>query len=334
MNRQKILLAIVVVLAAVGIVRFFWSDGTITVNFKDTPLSKVIAEVERQGGIDIVTNVPPETPVTLQLRQAPLILALETLAVRVDGELRPSIIAAPTRSKTREAISLFEAGTRSPDWEVSWSRGGPIAVGANPIDPRKLPVVFEAVAPNDLQAAVRQISAKSGLLIAVPKDWNPAVAAPRGPEAAAKMVRNVAEGVRGDSVEVFVIAAPDRNASNGPRTGPDDGPGRWDRGGDRSGMNPAWMAARAEATIAQLPPEERPAAQAEYDAMRAIWQEVAALPAEQRREKMGEIFSRPEVQERMEERMAARDALQSPEQRAQRYERYIKRKAAAQQAKK
>jgi len=327
MNRTKILIAFAVVLALVGIVRLLWPDGTITVNFKDAPLSKVIAEVERQGRVDIVTNVPPETPVTLQLQRAPLMVALETLSARVDGDLRPSIISAPNRTRIREAVSHFETGKRSPDWVISWSRGGFNPGSPTQIDPRALPVAFEPAEPNDLQGTFRQVAAKSGLLIAAPKDWNPSIGSPKSPAPAAEMVRQATKAAKGKSTEVFVIVGSTERSWGDQRAGAEEGPGR-----DRMAMNPEWIAARAAATIAQLPPEDRAAAKAEFDSLQAVFKEVAALPQEQRREKMAEVFSRPEFQERMEERQAARDTLRSPEQRAQRYERYLQRKAAAQQA--
>jgi len=91
-------------------------------------------------------------------------------------------------------------------------------------------------------------------------------------------------------------------------------------------MNPEWIAQRTEAMIAQLPPAEQPAAKADFDAMRKVWEEVRALPEDQRREKMADIFSRPEVQDRLAEREAARDARRSPEQREQRMKKYVERK--------
>ena len=91
-------------------------------------------------------------------------------------------------------------------------------------------------------------------------------------------------------------------------------------------MNPEWMAQRAEAAIAQLPPDEQKIAKADFDEMRKFWAEVRALPEDQRRAKMEEFFNRPDVQDKMEERMAARDARRSPEQREKRMQKYVAQK--------
>ena len=165
---------------------------------------------------------------------------------------------------------------------------------------------------------------KSGLLTAVPDDWNPPVAISLKPAPASDMLRTLTKSSKGETGEVFLLLT-----GRGDRSG--EGLGRMG-GGQRGDFNPQWMDARVQATIAQLPPGERPTAQADVDAMRAIWKEVSALPEDQRREKMAEIFSRPEVQERMEERQAARDAKRTAEQREQRMKDYIARKKQAQAA--
>ena len=91
-------------------------------------------------------------------------------------------------------------------------------------------------------------------------------------------------------------------------------------------MNPEWLAQRAEAAIAQLPADQQLAAKADYDTMKKFWEEVRALPEDQRRPKIEEFMNRPEIQDKMEQRQAARDARQSPTQREKRMKNYIERK--------
>lgn len=92
-------------------------------------------------------------------------------------------------------------------------------------------------------------------------------------------------------------------------------------------MNPEWIAQRAEAAIAQLPKEAQAAAKAELDEMRQFWTDVRSLPEDQRRAKMQEFFSRPDVQEKMAARQEARDNRRTPEQREQRMKSYVERKS-------
>lgn len=328
MTRKKILLGAAVLLAVVAVVRLLWPDGTITVNFKNAPFSKVVAEIQRQGRIKIVSNVPPETPVTLQLDHAPLLDALDTFSVRTETDLRPATITAPDREQTLEAIALFESGVKPEKWTIVSPPGGFLPTSTTIIDVRKIPVALDQSTASDLHSSLKQISMKSGLATAAPADWNPSVTPPGSPKAASDLARSIAQAANGQSLDVFLMIA---------RGGPDrgDGPPRnaggegWN-GGPRQGFDPASFAARAEAAIAQLPAEERPAALADLNAMQAVWKEVAALPEDQRREKMAEIFNRPEVQERMAEREAARDAKRTPEQREARMKRYVERKKQAQ----
>ncbi|MFM8458678.1 MAG: hypothetical protein ACKOB0_06985, partial [Chthoniobacterales bacterium] len=75
--------------------------------------------------------------------------------------------------------------------------------------------------------------------------------------------------------------------------------------------------------------EEQKKAREDTGMMREFWQSVRDLPEEQRREKAREFFTRPEIQERMEDRRLAREAKMTPQQRIERSQRYWDRKAEA-----
>lgn len=318
---KKILFSVLGLFLVLLAVRLLWPDGLITLDFRNAPISKVIASIERQGRVRIATNVPPETPVTMQMKKVPLMEALETLAVRAEGDLRVVVAAAPTSIAARSALEDLKTGTPSDQWTVAWFPG--MGFGPTPADPRQLLVTPEPTGKNDLQSALQQVAAKSGLMTAVPKDWNPNVTLPSKPTPASTLARNIIQAAGGSAQESFlIIARPPGQDGGGWR---EAGGPRW----NRDGSNPEWMAQRTQAAIAMLPPAERQVAQADFDSMRKLWEEVRALPEEQRRPKMEEFFSRPEIQEKLEERMAARDARRSPEQRAQRYKQYIQRKQQA-----
>lgn len=343
-NRKTILLVAAGVVLALAAVNFFWPDGLITLNFKDAPVSKVIASIERQGHVRIGTNVPPETLLTIQMKRVPLMEALETLSVRVEGELRVVFAGAPTKQQAAEALEELASGKRSDQWVVASVPFMGMFMGDTPPDPRSLTVKPEADEKSDLQSALRQVAMKSGVMTAVPRDWNPEAKMPAKPAPAASIVKQLINSSGGHVQESFLIVA--RGGRGGDRDGERAGgpPGsRGQGGGDqagqpggqrfgREGMNPEWLAQRAEAAIAQLPPDERQAAKSEFDSMRKFWEEVRALPEDQRRAKMEEFFNRPEVQEKMEERMAARDARRSPEQREKRMKSYIERKKQIKEA--
>ena len=326
-NRKSILLAAAGVLLVLAIVWYFWPDGLITLDFKNAPVSKVIASIQRQGHVRIGTNVPPETPVTIQMKRVPLMDALETLSVRVEGELRVVFAGASTKAQAAAALEELQTGKRSDQWAVAWFPAMGMLAGDTPPDPRFLAVKPEAGEKNDLQSALFQVAMKSGVMTAVPRDWNPDAKMPKNTAPAASIVKQLINSSGGQVQESFLIIARARREGGPP--GP-DGPDGGDRGGGqrfgREGMNPEWLAQRAEAAIAQLPPEERLVAKADFDSMKKFWEEVRALPEDQRRAKIEEMMNRPEVQDKMADRQAARDARQSPQQREQRMRNYIAQK--------
>jgi len=343
-NKRSVFSGVVIVLALFAMIRMLWPDGLITLNFTSAPLSKVVASIERQGRVRIVTNMPPETPVTIIVTKVPLMEALETLSVRTESDLRAVFIGAADKSQVAAAIEDVRSGKPTERLAVAWFPSMGMSFGTNVPDPRGLKVRFEPGDKNDLQTALLQVATKSGIMAAVPRDWNPAVSTPPKPSTAADMVRQLIKSSGGQVAEGFLLlnrgdggrygrgpGGPDGQGSFGGRGGGDRGEGGRSGGGwssrpDREGMNPAWIAQRAEAMIAQLPPAEQPAAKADFDSMRKLWEEVKDLPDDQRHAKLEEFFNRPEVQDRMTERESARDARRSPEQREQRMKRYVERK--------
>lgn len=335
-TRTKILLIAAGLVILLGLVSFFWPDGLITLNFKEAPVSKVISSIERQGHVRIATNVPPETLVTMQMNKVPLMEALETLAVRLEGDLRVVYAGAATKIQAMTALEELATGKRSDQWAVAWFPSMGMLGGETVTDPRSLAVKPEAGEKKDLQSALQQIAIKSGVMTAVPRDWNPDAKMPPKAAPAASLVKQLITSSGGQVQESFLIIA--RSGRDGGPDGggapPQGGPGGGDRGGQAGGgqrfgreaMNPEWLAQRAEAAIAQLPADQQQVAKADYDTMKKFWEEVRALPEDQRRPKIEEFMNRPEIQDKMEQRQAARDARQSPTQREKRMKNYIERK--------
>ena len=118
-NRNSFLAGILALLAVVLAVLLFWPDGLIALDFKDAPVAKVIASIERQGRVRIVTNLPPETPVTMQMR-APLMEVLETLSVRTESDVRAVYIGAVGKSEAAAAFEALQSGKAPESFEVAW----------------------------------------------------------------------------------------------------------------------------------------------------------------------------------------------------------------------
>lgn len=345
-TQRKMLFVIPAAILAVWGAWYIYSGwGLVTLKVDEAPLSKVLDSISRQGGIDIVSNLDPSTKVSLDVRRVPAIEALDIVTVRTDSSWRLAYLGAPDRAAIDGLLTAFRTSGDTSSW-VSHGRGGGFSfVEASNGQPLDLRVIrWEPGEGGDLHAVLDDAADKTGVLMAAPADWKPTIEAPAaGP--ISKVAPKLFRSAGGTGREVFLVRGP---ASGGRPDDPDRGGGRggsWigsrERGSERGGGggpgggstrswgNPAAMLARAEAQIALLPAAEQAKAREDLQAMRAMWEEVQALPEEQRREKVREIMSSPEMAERMEQRRLAREAKMTPEQRIERSKRYWERKTDA-----
>jgi len=335
MQRQLVLSAALAA-AVLGLVVWWvvagW--GLITLNFKDQPISAVLGSIEKQAGIRVVTNLPGDTRVTVVIQRARLPAVLDLLAARSDASWHWAWFLAPQKQEIENALMQISSGARVENWRGFESRGGFLMLDVDPIDPRLLAWKPEGSGKLQLQALANQASQKTGVTFAVPESWNPPV---KGLPASGKLTNSIprlARSVGGTAVPAVILMGMRRDQREAAGSG--DGPplGEWmgvgrlfasGRGRDRE-QNPRWADERMEQMIQMLPKEEQTAARQEVAESRAFWQMVRALPEAERRAKIEERMQNPEILARMEERAAAQDALRTPEQRAQRYQRYVERK--------
>lgn len=350
-NRRVFLFGLLaVLLAAWGGWRLYSTWGLVTLDVKDAPLRDVLAKIERQGGIDIETNLDPATPVTVQVRLVPPVEALDYVAVRTDSTWRLAYLGAPEAGAIDTVLGAFRAGQPTENWTSHGGGGFSLVEPASgaALDLRN--VRWTPGPAADLPAMLDDAAQKTGVLLAAPADWKPAAAAPKaGP--VRKAVPELMAKAGGKSREVFLLsgspnrgqqaqdemarfrarwigAAPDRGPAGGGGRG--GGPGGGSGGGwGRMMGDPQQMAERAEAQVALLPKAEQAAAREELLAMRNFWESVKDLPEDQRREKAREFFTSPARAERMDERRTAREAKMSPAQRIERAKNYWERKAEA-----
>lgn len=312
--------------------------GLVTLDVRDAPLSKVLASISRQGGIEIASSMDPSTPVTLKVKRVPPVEALDIVAVRTDASWRLAYLGAPNEADIKAVLANFRAGAEA----AAWTSHG--AGGFGMVEPQSgaaldlRAVRWNPSGSGDLPSLLEEASQKTGVLIAAPSDWKPAADAPKpGPiaDAAPQLFRNAGGACR----EVFLLRArpsrDDDGFGGGGRGGPWIGgtSGDGERGGGwRSMGSPERTAERVEAQIALLPKAEQQKARNDFKMMREFWQSVRDLPEDQRRAKAQEFFNRPEVAERMDERRMAREAKMTPKQRVERAQRYLERKAAMKQS--
>ena len=204
------------------------------------------------------------------------------------------------------------------------------------IDPRSFDWKVSEVSDKTLQALLNQGAQKTGALFAVPQGWNPALSKLPKSGKVGTVSKDLFALAQGHVEELFLLTVQperperQRNADNGEGR-------RWEftrtvfsptrgEGGRRGGGNPEWMTERIQSQINNLPAGERAQAQKEFDEMRAFWASVRQLPEEERRQKIEEMMSNPEIQARMEARRDARDAQRSPQQRENRMRNYNERR--------
>jgi hypothetical protein len=338
--RRVLVAVLLLVLLLWGAWHFYAGRGLVTLEARDEPVGRVLAAISRQGGIEIASNLDPETKVTLQVRRMPPLEALDTVAVRTGASWRLAYLGAPDKAAVDKALSEFRAGRDNPTW-TSHGGGGFSLVepeSGEALDLRR--VRWNPSGGGPLPEVMQDAAEKTGVFLAAPADWRPEVARPAGGRlsAAAPQLFRRAGGV---GREVFLVrgrGGSDEEAAGGWRGGDWIGraAARTESGGRGGGWmgrllgDPAKLAERVEAQIALLPAAEQPKARENFAKMRDLWESVRELPEDQRMAKVREFLTSPEMAEAMENRRLSRWAKMTPEQRIERTRNYWERKAGAQ----
>ena len=332
MPRLRILLPLLAVLALANVAWLTWSRwGLITIHSDDRPLSEIIRSIEKQGGIKLRTDLDPATKVKMHVTRVPLTEALETLAALHDARWRLAYVFGPDQAAISTAIAGFEAGQKAEGWKLIYVPlvGVPGAeVEESPPDPRRDPWTVKVPAEPTLQAYLEDAGRNVFAAFAIPETWNPTIAKAPGSGEIARVAPKLASAAGGKCEEFFLL---DRVGRRGPPDPAATADGAAQRpAGPPGGGGPDREAIeqRVLAEIAKLPAEKQPAAKQEFEERKAFFASLTDLTPEQRRAKLEEFFSRPEVQERMEERMALDEARRTPEQRVERFKKYNERKAS------
>jgi hypothetical protein len=329
-ERIHVLGGILAVLTGYFLWQWVTGWGLISVDFRDVPVAKAIPILEKQSGKRILTNADPDARLTFRVRRAPLYDVLETVAAQTDGMSRIAYVVAKDKPTARAAAPALL--TRERDGAVKVFNVPPLGfMGTAPggaIDMMQMNWNVTEMPDTTLHAVLDQGAQKTGVLFAVPAEWNPTLTALPKSGQVPDVVQRAASAVGGHAEPIHLVTTFRGSGRGGEDRGADDdGPPRGMMGGGGPpNVNPAWIAERAEAQIALLPKnEQEPARRVVGEAM-AMFAQVRDLPPDERRAKMMELLQKPEVQEMIEDRMSARDARMTAEQRQRRYKRYIDRK--------
>lgn len=364
-TRIKLLVGVLVITFGYWIWTWISGWGLVTVRAYDQSFAKIQRSIERQGGIKIISNVPPETLLSMEVVRVSAADAVDVLAARVDGRWAVTYLAAPSKSELSGAMQSVMSPDDNSAYRTLRTRGGGMGGFDMVPDVRRVKWNVSPMEEQTLEAYLDQFVQKTGASVVFPSEWNPAVAKQPKSGVAGSALREMVKSAGGQVDEVFAIVVRPEG-SGGDRGFGGEGEGSWGSGNVTRGgpppsgggsqrseapsgsssagtptqvrnaeggrNNPEWARERMMAQIEQLPAAEQAAAKKDFEDMRAFFEEVRALPPEQRRAAMEQRMNDPAVQERMMERETSRDIRQGPERRIARYKNYIARKESRRNA--
>jgi hypothetical protein len=327
-NRTQVLAVTTVVLFLFAVVYHLWAGwGLVTIHANKEPLGKVIASMERQGHAKVQTDLPLDTPVTMDCVKAPLTDALETLSVVTESRWRLLYFVAGDKTTLKNAEIAWFAGQRPDGWKmIAFPTGNMLALTDDaedevPPDPRLDVWTPKTASPAALQDFLTDAAALTNAGFAYPVDWNPAINSAPKPDIVEKAVPKLISAAGGREDGIFFLSKTGRGGPRGAGSG--GGP---TMGG---GMDPNLMAEHVQAEIDRLPPDERAQAQSNYNTERAFWASLKDMTDEQRLAAVQQHMQDPQVQQMMADRMDARDGRMNHQQRLQHFANYVNRKIAA-----
>lgn len=354
-NRMKVLGGILLLLLGLFLWNWIAGWGLVTIRAYDDTFASIQRSIERQGGIKIVSNVPPDTRLGMEVEKVSAAEAVEVLAARVDGRWSVTYVSGPSKPEIADGIQVVVAGDSNDDFRILRARGGWMPAFDAVPDVRKIRWEVSAMEEATLGAYLNQLVQKTGASVVMPTSWNPAMPTPPKGGEAGSSVRSMVQAAGGRVEEVFSISArADGDGNRGEWGG--DGEWSWAGGGGRQGSqnatgeqrqrevpagagaadgrrpNPEWARERMVAQIEQLPLGEREVARKDYEEMQTFMEEVRQMNSDQRQAAIEQRMNDPAAQERMLERELRRDLNRGPDRRAARYRNYISRKEARRNA--
>lgn len=338
MNRPKLLLTAVALLALSWIGLWILGGwGTITLNYDNQPLATVLRSFTRQSGLRVITDMETTRLVSIHVVRVPVTEALDTLqAVTESRGGRLACLLAPEPSSLRQMEQMLPRPARdapllSIDYRIPFTAAALVEDIPQWRDPRDQTWRPDPSLPRQLQPVLQSLAQATDVRLLVTKDWNPSLRHTPDQGALASVIPRLAKSAGGVSEIVYLLPSP--RSGEGERPPGESGatpPGRWDGGGRTSTPLAAdlWLK-RLEPRLASLPPEEAAAARTAIQQTAKQFQDWNSLPPEERERKVQDMMQDPAQAEKMSDRFSRGMRKMSPEQRAQRYQRYVERRSSA-----
>lgn len=336
MTRPKLLCGLVAGLAVVWLgiwISSWW--GTVTLEFKNKPLGRVLDSFTRQTKLPIFTDLDRTRIVTIQVRRVTVTEALD--AIQASAETRGGRLAfllAPDAAGLTRIRGFLprppeDSGIARLEFRIPFPAMASLEELPEWRDPRNQTWQPPANLPRQLVPVAENAAQAADIRVFLPNDWNPPLkkTPPNGKISSAMPTLAKLAGAKAEMV--YVLPAPRSERDRG-REFPTGGMDGWEAGRSRTpSLPPEKWIERLEPRIASLPKEEQATVRASLQESARQFKEWDTLPPNQRQEKIQALMQDPANAERISDRFSRRMRRLSPEQRSQRYKGYVERRAQA-----
>ena len=335
MTRPKLLFSCILLLGLIWLGIWISSGwGTITLDYENKPLSAVLRSFTKQSNLKVITDLDLSKPISIHVHRVPVTEALDALQASAESRGRLAALFAPDVPSLKNLIASLptpseNSGIVSIEYRTPWLfRGGMDGLPAER-DPRnQLWKPSPQVSPQ-LVSSLEQAAQTTEVRILLPQSWNPPLkkAPQSGPISSS--LPSLARNAGGQAELVYLLPAlSEGDGPGGPPASSETTRGalRWR---DTSSLPPEALLARFESRISALPSSEQAdARQAAEESVRQYREWSSLTTEEERDKKRQEIMNDPARAERAGEGFSRTMRKMSPEQRSQRYNRYVQRRAA------
>jgi hypothetical protein len=260
--------------------------------------------------------------------------ALEALQAAAESRGSLAVILAPDTASMKNLLSTLpnpktDSGTLSIEYRTPWLFRG--ASSSLPIDrdPREQVWSPSPQLPLQLLPLLEHAAQNTEVRLLIPQSWNPTLKKSPSSGPISSSIPKLAKSAGGEAQLVFLLPA--RSERDGTGTPPSTqeanrGTLRWT---EPTPLPPDALLARLESRIRSLPSSEQgDARQAAQESVRQYREWSSLATEEERDKKRQEIMNDPARAERAGEGFSRAMRKMSPEQRSQRYQRYVERRSS------